>query len=79
MSINSEILKGLVRAIAATQDVEIGCDDCFAEIDRFVELHLEGKNAAEALPLVQAHLQRCRDCREEFNALLLALQASTPQ
>ncbi len=38
-------------------------------------MHLAGKNAAEALPLVQDHLERCGDCREEFEALLAALQA----
>jgi len=32
-----------------------------------------GKNAAEAMPLVQEHLDRCNDCREEFEALLAAL------
>ena len=38
---------------------------------------LAGKNAAEAMPLVQDHLNRCMDCREEFHALLLALQSTT--
>ena len=41
----------------------------------FAELHLAGKNAAEALPLVQDHLDRCGNCREEFEALLTALRA----
>jgi hypothetical protein len=36
---------------------------------------LAGKNAAEAMPLVQDHLERCRDCREEFKALLAALRS----
>jgi len=36
---------------------------------------LAGKDAAKALPLVQEHLLHCRDCREEFEALLDALQA----
>ncbi len=65
----------MVRMVAATRPDEIGCDECFEQLDRFVELHLAGKNAAEALPLVQDHLARCGDCREEFEALLAALQA----
>jgi predicted anti-sigma-YlaC factor YlaD len=44
-------------------------------LDRFIETKLTGKNVAEAMPLVQDHLERCRDCREEFEALLTALQA----
>ena len=31
---------------------EIGCDECLEQLDRFVEMTLAGKNAAEAMPLV---------------------------
>ncbi len=68
-------LKQLVRTIIATREDEIGCDDCFNELDRFVEVKLKGKNAAQAMPLVQHHLEMCPDCREEFQALLEAIQA----
>ena len=68
-----ETLRRLVRGIATTHQDEIGCDECFQEMDRFVEMKLAGKNAAEAMPLVQDHLERCDDCREEFEALLAAL------
>ena len=68
-------LKRLVRAIITVRPDEIGCDECFEELDRFVEATLAGKNAAEAMPLVQDHLERCRDCREEYEALLTALRA----
>ena len=69
-----ERLKGLVRAIVTTRPDEIGCDECFEQLDRFVEMELAGKNPAEALPLVEDHLSRCRDCREEFEALLGVLR-----
>jgi hypothetical protein len=36
---------------------------------------LAGQDAAQAMPLVDHHLGRCRDCREEFDALLSALHA----
>ena len=68
-------LKKMVRGILSTRPDEIGCDECFAQLDRFVELQLAGKNAAEAMPLVHDHLERCQDCREEFEALLAALRA----
>jgi hypothetical protein len=66
----------LVKGVLTTRPDEIGCDDCFEQLDHFAELHLAGKDAAAALPLVQDHLERCQDCREEFTALLLALQAA---
>ena len=68
-------LKRLVRDIVTASPEEIGCDECFEQLDRFVELEFAGKNAAEALPLVQDHLDRCNNCREEFEALLAAVRA----
>jgi predicted anti-sigma-YlaC factor YlaD len=65
----------MVSGIITTRPDEIGCDECFEQLDRFVEMKLAGKNAAEAMPLVQDHLERCDDCREEFEALLTALRA----
>jgi hypothetical protein len=71
-------LKRIVRDIVATSPDEIGCGECFEELDRFAELELAGKNAAQALPLVQDHLDRCGNCREEFEALKAALIAIAP-
>jgi hypothetical protein len=73
--LDTNALKEMVRVILSTRPDEIGCDECLEQLDRFVELTLAGRNAAEAMPLVQDHLERCGDCREEFEALLAALQA----
>lgn len=75
MHLTADKLKQIVRVIATTEDDEIGCDECFHELDRFVEMELAGKNAAEAMPLVQEHLNRCENCRQEYEALLDALKA----
>jgi len=74
MSLDPSQLKSLARAILATRDDEIGCAECFRQLDRFVDLQLAGRSAAEAMPLVEQHLERCPDCREEYEALLAALQ-----
>jgi hypothetical protein len=73
--LESQELKRLVRMVMTTRPDEIGCDECFQQLDEFVEMALDGKDAAEAMPLVQDHLERCGDCREEFEALLAALHA----
>lgn len=70
-------IQQMVQMVAATRPDEIGCDECFEQLDRFAEDVLAGKNAAEAMPLVQDHLDRCGDCREEFEALLAALRSTT--
>jgi hypothetical protein len=77
MKLSLDVLKKMVRAVASTKPNEIGCDECFEQVDQFVELKLQGKNAAEAMPLVQNHLDRCGGCREEFEALLDCLRTTT--
>ncbi|MGD2148358.1 MAG: hypothetical protein PVH41_16820 [Anaerolineae bacterium] len=74
MAIDSSKIKQLARSILTTRYDEIGCDECLEQLDRFVDIQLAGKNAAQAMPLVQDHLDRCGDCREEFEALLKALR-----
>jgi hypothetical protein len=74
MSLEVTKLHALVWTILTTEPEEIGCDTCFAHLDVFVELALAGKNAAGAMPLVHAHLERCPACREEYEALLMALR-----
>lgn len=56
--------------------VEIGCGDCGARLDRFAEMELQGLAPAEALPLVEAHLHECHECRDEFEALMAVLRTA---
>jgi hypothetical protein len=49
---------------------EIGCDACFDELDRYVELEVAGKNADAEVPGLRAHLEGCPACREEHDSLL---------
>jgi hypothetical protein len=48
---------------------EVGCDTCFAELDRYVELELAGADADAAIPGLRAHLDGCPACREEHESL----------
>jgi hypothetical protein len=48
---------------------EIGCDACFDELDRYVELKLAGADADAAVPGLAAHLAGCPACREEYESL----------
>jgi hypothetical protein len=53
---------------------ELGCDDCFEELDRYVELELAGRNVDAVLPGLRAHLDGCPACREEHESLLALLR-----
>ena len=48
---------------------EVGCDVCFDELDRFVELEVAGRDADAAVPGLRAHLEGCPACREEHESL----------
>ena len=57
---------------------EVGCDECFDQLDRYVELELAGQDADAAMPGLRAHLEGCPACREE-HASLRALVAGEQQ
>lgn len=75
MKVEPKFLKKILRAIINTRQDEIGCHECFELLDQFVEMELAGKTPGEALPLVEDHLNRCGNCKEEYEALLAALRA----
>ena len=71
---NREFWQKVAQAIARTQPDEIGCEECFEELDRYAELARAGEPAEELMPRVKDHLERCTDCREEYEALRAALR-----
>jgi hypothetical protein len=64
----SDLNQALERVIGPDES-ELGCDECFAELDRYVELELAGKDADAAIPGLRAHLSGCPACREEHDSL----------
>jgi hypothetical protein len=69
-------LSTLVKIIAETRETEIGCDECFEQMDHFVEAKLSGMGATAVMPLVGDHLGKCVDCRSTFEALLTAVRST---
>jgi hypothetical protein len=62
-------LKQALGRLLGPAGPEVGCDECFAELDRYVELELAGADADAAVPGLRAHLQGCPACREEYESL----------
>jgi hypothetical protein len=48
---------------------ELGCDECFEQLDRYVDLQAAGHDADAAVPGMRAHLEGCPTCREEHDSL----------
>ena len=59
----------LVEGLLGPEEPEVGCDECFAELDRYVDLELAGADPDTELPGVRAHLAGCLACREEHQSL----------
>ena len=62
-------LKQTLGRLLGPAEAEVGCDACFQELDRYVELELAGKDADAAVPGLRAHLDGCPACREEHDSL----------
>jgi len=58
-----------LRRLLGPAGPEVGCDACFDELDRYVELELAGLDADAAIPGLLAHLDGCPACREEHESL----------
>ena len=64
-----------VARLVGPGEPELGCDECFAELDRYVELELAGVDADSEIPGLHAHLVGCPACREEHDSLYALVSA----
>ena len=62
--------RDLIRALLGPAGPELTCEQCFEELDRYVELELAGQDADREVPGMSAHLNGCPACREEHESLL---------
>ena len=59
----------LLARLLGPSEPEVTCEQCFEELDRYVELELDGADADAALPGVAAHLEGCLACAEDHESL----------
>ena len=65
----------LLARLTGPPGPELSCEECFEQLDRYVELELTSSEADAAIPGMQAHLEGCSACaedRESLRALLLS-------
>jgi hypothetical protein len=58
-----------LRRLLGPGVAELGCDECFDVLDRYVDLELAGADADAAVPGLRPHLAGCPACREEYESL----------
>ena len=64
-----------LRALLGPAGPELTCEQCFEQLDHYVELELAGVSAEADIPGMRAHLEGCPACHEDHESLL-ALVAS---
>ena len=69
----------LLARLLGPADPELTCDECFEELDRYVELELAGRDADAIVPGMRPHLEGCPACREDHDSLaaLLATESDS--
>jgi hypothetical protein len=59
----------LLRAMLGPEGPELSCEECFEQLDRYVELEVAGADADAAIPGMRAHLDGCPACHEDHASL----------
>ena len=76
VQLSDAIVARLIGSLQVTREEECGCDEFHKLIDQYAETNIRGEDAARLMPLVKNHLEICRECCEEYEALLAILQAA---
>ena len=66
----------LLGRLLGPAEPELSCDDCFDQLDRYVELEVAGADADELVPGMRAHLDGCQACREEHLTVRALVEAA---
>lgn len=59
----------LAARLLGPDEPELSCEQCFAQLDRYVELALANERPDEQVPGMRAHLQGCPACAEDYRSL----------
>ncbi len=73
-------LRATLARVLGPVGPEVTCERCFALLDQYVDLQVEGVDADAALAGMRAHLEGCPACHEDHESLreLVAGSAAIP-
>lgn len=57
---------------------ELTCEQCFEELDRYVEFEVAGADPDAEIPGMHAHLEGCPACAEDYESLKDLITSSRP-
>jgi hypothetical protein len=59
----------LLARLTGPTGPELSCEECFDQLDLYVELELMSSDPDGAIPGMQAHLEGCSACAEDYESL----------
>ncbi len=65
----SDSARALLQRLLGPSEPELSCEQCFEQLDRYVEFELAGADAERLVAGMRAHLEGCSACREEHLGL----------
>ena len=60
----------LIAALLGPAEPQLTCEECFEQIDRYVDVAVAGDDPDLAVPGMRAHLRGCPACSEDHDSLL---------
>jgi hypothetical protein len=78
MKDTGKMLKKLFGMVEKTHEQEMDCAEVFEVLDIYAEAMGRGEDTSEMLPKVKHHIEMCRDCFEEYEALVRILESPDP-
>jgi hypothetical protein len=58
-----------LRRLLGPGEPELTCEECFEQLDVYVELELSGADADAGVPGMRAHLTGCSACGQDHESL----------
>jgi hypothetical protein len=69
----------LLKRMIAAHESEIDCDTCAEHMDCLADLTLADETPEGTLEAIQRHVECCRGCKNEFEALIAILRMEREQ
>ena len=64
----------VVRRVLGPAGPELTCEECFEQLDRYVEIEIAGGDADSEVAGMAAHLRGCPACAEDHESLVALLR-----
>jgi hypothetical protein len=71
-------LNQAVNRLLGPRGPEATCDECFDQLDAYVEREVRHRDAEHAMPMLAAHLRGCPACAEDHDSLLAFTRQAHP-